>query len=580
MASLQQKTVNGYKYWYIVEGRRINGKPTPVVLQYLGTADNLLKRLNQRNKSMQLKSYSHGDIAALLSIAHKLDMPSIINKHIHSSRDYFSEKPIRNNLTAGATFLLGAIGRTCMLTSKRGWYNWAKTTSLEYLLRVNLSKIDSQHFWDLMDALPEKSIPKVEEDLLKKVMNVFDIKSDTLFFDTTNFYTYIATTNTHCTIAQRGKNKQKRSDLRQVGMALVVTREDLIPLFHHSYRGNMNDTVVFKTVIGSIKQRIINLGLDINNHTFVFDRGNNSIANLEIVKKLELFYVGALTPCHHIELTVTALKNLKAIKVDRDEINSYRTKTKIWNEERTIITFISEKLKSGQIRGIYQMVEKKMGELHELQEKLSNPKSKKRSRKQITEQINNILKTERANRLICWDLQWESKGRYRLIYAMNQKKIDKIEENFGVRILMTNRHDWSTKDIVKAFYGQSNVEKAFKELKNPFHMSVKPQYHWTDQKIKVHNLICVIGFLLSTLTWWEVRRKTDYKGCMNTLFNTLKNIKLGSVLEKNEKNGRLRADYKLEMMDVDEQKLFDCMELMDFHTNTNRQKFKCFSIYN
>lgn len=580
MASLQQKTVNGYKYWYIVEGRRINGKPTPVVLQYLGTADNLLKRLNQRNKSMQLKSYSHGDIAALLSIAHKLDVPSIINKHIHSSRDYFSEKPIRNNLTAGATFLLGAIGRTCMLTSKRGWYNWAKTTSLEYLLRVNLSKINSQHFWDLMDALPEKSIPKVEEDLLKKVMNVFDIKSDTLFFDTTNFYTYIATSNTHCTIAQRGKNKQKRSDLRQVGMALVVTREDLIPLFHHSYRGNMNDTVVFKTVIRSIKQRIINLGLDINNHTFVFDRGNNSIANLEIVKKLELFYVGALTPYHHMELTVTALKNLKAIKVDRDEITSYRTKTKIWDEERTIIVFISEKLKSGQIRGIYQMIEKKMGKLHELQEKLSNPKSKKRSRKQITEQINNILKTERANRLICWDLQWESKGRYRLIYAMNQKEIDKLEENFGVRILMTNRHDWSTKDIVKAFYGQSNVEKAFKELKNPFHMSVKPQYHWTDQKIKVHNLICVIGFLLSTLTWWEVRRKTDYKGCMNTLFNTLKNIKLGSVLEKNEKNGRLRADYKLEMMDVDEQKLFDCMELMDFHTNTNRQKFKCFSIYN
>ncbi len=406
MASLQQKTVNGYKYWYIVEGRRINGKPTPVVLQYLGTADNLLKRLNQRSENIQLKSYSHGDIAALLSIAHKLDVPSIINKHIHSSRDYFSEKPIRNNLTAGATFLLGAIGRTCMLTSKRGWYNWAKTTSLEYLLRVNLSKIDSQHFWDLMDALPEKSIPKVEDDLLKKVMNVFDIKSDTLFFDTTNFYTYIATTNTHCTIAQRGKNKQKRSDLRQVGMALVVTREDIIPLFHHSYRGNMNDTVVFKTVIGSIKQRIINLGLDINNHTFVFDRGNNSIANLEIVKKLGLFYVGALTPCHHMELTVTALKNLKAIKVDRDEINSYRTKTKIWNEERTIITFISEKLKSGQIRGIYQMVEKKMGELHELQEKLSNPKSKKRSRKQITEQINNILKTERANRLICWDFNF------------------------------------------------------------------------------------------------------------------------------------------------------------------------------
>ncbi|MBE7444354.1 MAG: hypothetical protein HS132_03590 [Planctomycetia bacterium] len=35
----------GYKYWYIVESRRVNGKPRPIVLSYLGKADDLLKRL-------------------------------------------------------------------------------------------------------------------------------------------------------------------------------------------------------------------------------------------------------------------------------------------------------------------------------------------------------------------------------------------------------------------------------------------------------------------------------------------------------------------------------------------------------
>jgi len=185
----------------------------------------------------------------LLDVAHKLDVSSLINQYVKSPRSYMAEKPIRNNLTVGMTLLLGAIGRVCMPTSKRGWSTWAKTTTLTYLLRCSLSKIDSQHFWDLMDALPIEAIPKIEKELLERIIKIYGLESDTLFFDTTNFFTYIDTTNLRCTIAQRGKNKQKRYDLRQVGLAMVVTREDMIPLFHLTYQGNMNDTKVFRIVI-------------------------------------------------------------------------------------------------------------------------------------------------------------------------------------------------------------------------------------------------------------------------------------------------------------------------------------------
>ena len=159
------------------------------------------------------------------------------------------------------TLLLGAIGRVCMPTSKRGWSNWAKTTTLSYMLRCSLSKIDSQHFWDLMDALPIEAIPKIEKELLERIIKIYGVESDSLFFDTTNFFTYIDTTNLRCSIAQRGKNKQKRYDLRQVGLAMVVTREDMIPLFHLTYQGNINDTKVFSAVIKEIKNRLIELGL-------------------------------------------------------------------------------------------------------------------------------------------------------------------------------------------------------------------------------------------------------------------------------------------------------------------------------
>ena len=45
MATIQAKTSRGCKYWYIVESRRVNGKPRPVVLAYLGKPLDLLRRL-------------------------------------------------------------------------------------------------------------------------------------------------------------------------------------------------------------------------------------------------------------------------------------------------------------------------------------------------------------------------------------------------------------------------------------------------------------------------------------------------------------------------------------------------------
>ena len=147
-----------------------------------------------------------------------------------------------------------------------------------------------------MDSLPVDAIEKIENELLKKVFDIYKPESDTLFFDTTNFFTYINTTNTRCTFAQRGKNKQKRYDLRQVGLAMVVTRQDLIPLLHLTYQGNMNDTKVFTEIIGKF---------------------------------------------HDCDL-------------DGAEIQVYRDKRVIWGNERTVIVFISERLKAGQIRGVYQ----------------------------------------------------------------------------------------------------------------------------------------------------------------------------------------------------------------------------------
>lgn len=579
MASIQPKISRGHKYWYIVESRRVNGKPRPIVLEYLGKPEDLLRRLQGIGDTFKVKSYSHGGVAALLDLAARLDVVPIINHYIQSCRDYIPEKPLRNNLTAGITLLLAAVGRVCMPTSKRGWGKWAKTTSCEYLLRVNLSKLDSQHFWDLMDCLPEDAIEKIELDILHNVLSLYPLGSDTLLYDTTNFYTFIDSTNIRCDIAQRGKNKQKRNDLRQVGMAMVVTREDFIPLFHHTYKGNVNDAVIFKQVISRIKKRMLSLKMDVEKHTLVFDRGCNSKKNLRQIKRLKLHYAGALTPSDHEDIIRDAED--KYVQTDIGDGTSlwlYSEKRVIWGEERTVVVFVSKKLKSGQLRGIYQTLKKKKAELRKLQRSLKNPRAKKRTRVELEEKIEKLLKGQFMEGLITYSLSEIEPGRFVLTYRSDKKKFDEMEDKLGFRILMTDRHEWESADIVKAYYGQASVELAFKNIKNPYHLAVTPEFHWTDQKIKVHYFTCVLGYLLSAMIWREARVKSGFKGTLDTLLDTLNNVRLSILLEKTGKRGKAKATHKLEEMSDEENVLMDALNLREIHLK--RPKIKGVGVYN
>ena len=566
MATIQSKMSRGHRYWYIVESRRVNGKPRPIVLAYLGKAETLLLRLQQGlGEKLKVKSHSHGAVAALLVVARELDVVAVINRSVHAQRSYWPDKPLRHNLTVGITLLLAALGRVCMPTSKRGWWTWARTTSLEHLLRVNFSKLDSQHFWDLMDCLPEDALEQVELELLRNLQQHYALGNDTLFYDTTNFYTFVDTENTRCDLAQRARNKQKRHDLRQVGLALVVTRQDFIPLFHHTYRGNLSDSTVFRQVVGRIKRRLQDLNMELEKHTLVFDRGCNSKKNLAIVARLKLHYVGALTPSQHLALVQDAEANFSPVTVGDKTLSLYRDKRVLWGAERTVVVFISEKLRAGQLRGIYQALNKKKRVLAKIQRSLANPRSKKRTREKLVATLDKLLQGQFMNDLLAYELVEQGDDRFSLTYRTNTKQLDQLEDKLGFRIVMTDRHQWSSEAIVAALHGQSTVEQAFKNIKNPYHLAVTPEFHWTDQKIRVHYFTCILGYLLATLIWREARLKTDFTGTLDTLLDTLNNIRLTTVLEMSGNRGTPRATRQIEEMTEDELRLLNGLTLADVH---------------
>jgi transposase len=278
LASSQKGKVGRYPYDRIVESRRVNGKPRPVPVLHLGTADQLLqRRLAQSAPPCRVRSYQHGDVAALKAMADRLDLVALIDRYLPYAR-----RP----LSIGTTRLLAAMNRAVWPCSKRSWAQWAERTSLSPLFALQPASLTSQYFWDQMDVVSETALEASEAELTRKVMDEFALRLDTLFYDTSNFFTYLATDNLRSELAQRGHSKQKRRDLRQFSLALLVARDSQIPLYSYVYEGNRVDAKQFPDSLTAIRQRVEQLIGHIEALTWVYDKGNNSKANQALVEAL------------------------------------------------------------------------------------------------------------------------------------------------------------------------------------------------------------------------------------------------------------------------------------------------------
>jgi transposase len=573
MATLQKRKSRGHTYWSIVESRRVNGKPRPVILEYLGTAQALLKRLTE-GVPKKVRSYTHGDIAVMLGIAEEFKIVESINKHLKS-------KPFRDGFTVGGSLLLAAIGRICQPTSKRNWYEgWARHTSLSHLIRMSLKRLDSQHFWDQMDALPTHTIPLIEEEIVTNLLQKEQIALDTLLCDTTNFFTYIDSANHRCTIAQRGKNKQKRMDLRQFGLLLLVSRKDQIPIVHKVYQGNLADQSVFKEEFKNILNRFKAICGSLEDITLVFDQGNNSKKMLKNVDD-EIHFVGALSPYQHKALIEEANDSMTSVSINGRDVLCYNARKEIWGLDFTVVVYISEKLLQGQIRGIEQNIKKLFKKFFELKERIAIPtkRGKKRTPAGLEKKISSMIGSLTGKDIIRWQLNHLEKDAFDLQFWVDQEKFNFLKQHWlGRRIVITNRHQWTTEEIISAYWGQANVENAFKKMKNPFHLAIRPQYHWTDQKIEVHGFICLLAFLMVMIAYKRAKEKVGFKGSTHTLLEKLSDIRLATFIESPVKKtkGRYKANYRLEEMDPDIFELAEAMNVTDLKLKSNIP----FSVYN
>jgi len=530
MASLQRYSSHGQTYWRIVESfRRADGKPTVRVLMHLGKAEELLARLTEQRTSIRLRSVCSGAVDAAWALSEELGCAGIIDQAVKQAGGQIRR---RDGLTVGQSLVAAAIARLVHPSSKRAIADWASQTSLPEHLHVRSEVLTSQHFWDQMDSVPEQALSWIEQRIVSRAVEVEQIPLRVIAYDTTNFFTHLETSNVASQLAQRGHSKQRRHDLRQLGLALMVSEEGQIPLGHSLYEGSRADVKSFAAQLEPLRRRLAALNRQLHQLTLVFDQGAESQANLEQARGLELSYVTALKPSHHRDWLGEDSGRLETIELSNGEqVRARRTLRQVHGVEHTVVTIFSTSLYEGQRRGLEQHLRSALRQL----ERISvHPRE---GIEGAQRQVERILGRQYLRQVLHCELHQQDK-KVEIRPSIDEAALQRLEQNyFGLRLLATTRREWSTAQIIEAYRGQARVERAFRDLKDPWVCAFRPQYHWTDQKLMVHALLAVLSLLLGRVLLRRAQRQA-YRGSLRSLIQQLGHIRVATVAQMQQSSGR------------------------------------------
>jgi transposase len=555
MPSIVGKRRGDKTYYYLVESARVDGKPRIVSQQYLGTAEEVVAKLSGEHAGQPVRSQHRrfGDVAAVWSIVDGLDVVGLVDdvvpRHAHAGA------------SVGLYLALATLNRVVDPCSKRAFADWWATTAGPRWVKVDAAALDHRRFWDAMDLLSVEDLRTIETQVYGGMIERYGLDLAGLALDMTNFATYIDSTNGRAPIAQRGKAKQKRTDLRLVALALVVTRDGGIPIVSHAYAGDRPDVTQFSTVLDELVGRYRLLVDSVESLTVVYDAGQNSASNHEQVEAAGIGFVGSLPPSDHPDLLAIPRSRYRLVDPDRfDELTGYDTTVTALGVTRRAVVTHSPALHDGQSRGLDQTLTKARARLAELQARLHRGNTR-RPREQVEAEIAAILKPRWVGDIIQATLTGADPATFRLTWRTNTAARATLEQRlFGKRILFTNRDNWPVADVVAAYRSQSEAEFGFRQLKDPHVVSFSPMHHWTDQKIRVHVFTCVLALAVAHL----MRRQADHAGLhlsVRELLEQLEGIGETVLLHHDGGKGRPRARRLLTDMNDTQRRLFDLFEL-------------------
>jgi transposase len=455
-----------------------------------------------------------GDVGALVWVAEQLDLVKLIDQACALSTP-------GEGTTIGEMVLAVAVQRACAPAAKRHLATFLEAC-LPRVSCLPAGAFTGQAFHRWAAQVTDEQLEKAQIEIARAAVRRFQLSTDVLAFDTTNFDTHIATT-TAGELARRGHAKSKRSDLRVVGLAALVSETGHVPLLHRTYPGNGSDQAVLASCLDALGK--LHDALDDAEQcgrpgcrTLVRDGGSWS-EQLELDLDVEGYATLISLPLSHSASELALAHAVQRGAMQRiggklGDVRAVRLRTRVGELDRTLVVVESQELLRGQKRGIAVALRKAKEELRKLERRAASGRIQ---REALESRVQKALQREHLSEFVVATVKQrgEQVSLHWHVDAARRRLLERTR--LGRRVLCTDRHVWSTGRIVHAFRGQWNVEELFRRAKKGGVVPWGPSHQWADGSLRLHTFATVIGLTLVSLARMALSTGKSARSTMQTL---------------------------------------------------------------
>ena len=516
-----------FKFYYIIKDINKNGKRTTMIVERLGTLDNIKLRAGAINPNVWLKEY-----ICKLNIEEKENKRKLIKIYSPFKQININKQKTFNG---GYLFLQDIyynleLNKICDEITNKYQFKYDLNSILSNLIysriiypssklkTVELSKnfieqpnFEYQHVLRALEVISNET-DFIQAELYKNSLKYAKRNDKILFYDCTNYYFEIEQENG---LKQYGISKEnKPSPIVQMGLFLDG---DGIPLAFDITPGNTNERVTLRP----LEEKIIN---DFNNSKFVvctdaglasksnrkFNNTNNRrFITTQPLKKLKTFLKDWSLDLHKEWKLPGSDKIFDISKLRNDEelIKLYKDKffyKERWIkedglEQRLIITYsvkyqeYQKQIRETQINRALKLIEK-------------NPQKIGKVRDNDPKRFINTTTTTIEGEVAAENY-----------YSLDVNKINNKAKFDGLYAVCTNLED-PVDEIIKINKRRWEIEKSFRIMKSEF--KARPVYLLRDDRIKAHFTTC----FLSLVIYRYLESKLDSKFTVSEIIEILKNM--------------------------------------------------------
>ncbi|MDH5414948.1 MAG: hypothetical protein OEW87_12475, partial [Flavobacteriaceae bacterium] len=237
----------------------------------------------------------------------------------------------------------------------------------------------------------------------------------------------------------------------------------------------------------------------------------------------DFYFVGTLSPYHHPRLCRVPLTSYKEIDMEGKPLWAYRTTMELYGKERAVVVSYNPRTYERKIHWLSRTILKTKRKLQELRQGLKEA-DKRTTVQSVQRHIDEILSESHIGPVFKVAVS-SSYGKYRMSIRTRPQVLKDYRARFGKNIIFTDHLDWSAEEILRAYRDRYKIETAFRMTKDPSLISFEPMYCWTDSKIRVHGLTCVMALLYLAL----LKRRLEESAAdlsLDRAMETLRGIRL------------------------------------------------------